>query len=204
MKFEALNEKMLNTLLEDKIMPTEAEFHLIKQIKQGKHLLLSASNIDALQLILNWSVLSKAPHAFEGSPRVLWITASNDRALQISKTLKFWSRRTEIAVEPANDSGKIIEQRNFIFEGADIIVGNPKRILELYNQNGIHVNQLTLLIIDEIDQISKNPNSLQHVRRICESIKKCMKLAVRYGEHHRIIPFMDDICESYEEIVYEQ
>lgn len=203
MKFEALNEKMFNTLLEDNITPSETEYNLIKQIKQGRNLLLSASNTEAIQLVLNWSALSKAPHAFEGSPRVLWITESNERALQISKELKYWSRRTEIAVEPANDSGKIIEQRNFIFEGADIIVGNPKRILELYNQNGIHVNQLTLLIIDQVDQISKNPNMLQRVRRICESIEKCMKLVVRYGEHERIIPFMDDVCVNYDEIVYE-
>ena len=195
---------MFNTLLEDHISPSENEYHLIKKIKQGKHLLLSAANQSSLDLILNWSTLSRAYQAFEGSPRVLWITNSNERVKQIVMELRNWSRRTEIAVELANDSGKIIEQRNFIFEGADIIVGNPKRLLELYNQNGIHVNQLSLIIIDEIDQICKNPNILQHVKRICESTEKCMKLVVKYGEHERIEPFMDEICFDYDEIVYEQ
>ncbi len=195
---------MFNTLSDDKIAPSESEYNLIKRIKQGKHLLLSAPSTAAVDLVLNWSTLSRAYQAFEGSPRVLWITSSNDRVKSITMALRNWSRRSEVAVEPANDSGKIIEQRNFIFEGADIIVGNPKRVLEIYNQNGIHINQLSLIIIDEVDQISKNPNTLQHVKRICESVEKCMKLVVKYGEHHRIAPFMDEICFDYEEIVYEQ
>jgi len=194
---------MFNTLSDDKIVPSENEYNLIKRIKQGKDLLLSASSTSAVDLVLNWSTLSRAYQAFEGSPRVLWITSSNERVKSITMELRNWSRRSEVAVEPANDSGKIIEQRNFIFEGADIIVGNPKRVLEIYNQNGIHINQLSLVIIDELDQICKNPNNLQHVKRVCESIEKCMKLVVKYGDHHRIDPFMDEICFDYDEIIYE-
>jgi hypothetical protein len=204
MKFEELNSKMFGTLSDDKIIPSESEFGIIKKIKQGKHLLLSASNSSSLDLILCWSTLSRAYQAFEGSPRVLWITNSDQRVHDIVKQLRNWSRRTEVAIEPANDKGKIIEQRNFIFEGADAVVGNPKRILEIYNQSGIHVNQLNLIIIDEVDSICKNPNLLQNVRRICESTEKCMKLVVRYGEHERIDAFMDEICFDYDELVYEQ
>ena len=200
MKFDALNEKMFNTLTEDNFLLSEQDEKIVKLIKQGSHLSLVSDSKDNLNKVLIYTALSKAPEAFEGSPRVLWITNSEERLQSVVSQLRALSRRTEMAVETANDKGKIIQQRNDIFEGADIIVGNPKRLLEIYNQNGIHVNQLSIVIIDELDAICKNPNLLQNVKRICESIEKCMKLMVRYGDHQRVEPFIEEICATYNEV----
>ena len=201
MNFETLDNILLNALSEDKISgPSVEEEAIIKKVKQGKDILLNANMQKDVDLILFWLSIMRAPQAFEGSPRVLWITESNDRAKYLIATLQKWVRRSEIAVESANESGKKIEQRNNIFDGADIIIGTPKRVLELYNQNGFHIHQLSLFIIDELDVLSRQPTNLQHVRRVCESILKCQKLFVNRGKHERLIPFVEEICYSYEEI----
>lgn len=205
MNYETMDQILLNALSEDKIKgPNTAEEKLIKKIKQGKHCLISVEKLNDLDLVLFWSTIIKAPQAFEGAPRVLWITQSNERAKRLISTLQVWVRRSEIAIESANESGKKIEQRNNIFEGADVIIGTPKRTLELYNQNGFHINQLTLVIMDEINGICTHPTELQHLRRICESIDKCQKLFISYGKHERLIPFVEEICYSYEEIEFQQ
>lgn len=201
MDFETLDQILLNALSEDNIAgPTADEQTVIKKIKQGKHLLLNLVNRQNIDLVLFWITIMKAPQAFEGAPRVLWVTPSDERAKFLIDTMQKWVRRSEIAVESANEKGKIIEQRNNIFEGADIIIGTPKRILELYNQNGFHVNKLSLFIIDNADSLCAQPPLLQHVRRVCESIEKCQKLFVNYSKHDRLIPFVEEICYSYEEI----
>lgn len=205
MDFQTLDEKLFHVLTEDNITPpNEDELALIKKIKQGKHLHVSASEPAAINYALLLSALIKAPQAFEGSPRVLWITESSTRVTELVAQLRSWIRRSEIAVEPAHDKGKIIEQRNHIFEGADIIIGTPKRVLELYNQNGIHVNQLTLVLIDEANAMCKNPLQLQAVRRVCESIEKSQKMIVSYGSHDRLNDFVEEICYNYEEIAFPQ
>jgi superfamily II DNA/RNA helicase len=199
MKFEELDNVVLNSLSESSIQGYNSiQEQLIHKLKQGRNCFISLDHHLGVRTSLQFCSLIKAPQAFEGSPRVLWITARPERAQMIVKELQDWTRRSEIAVEFADDKGKMIVQRNHIFEGADIIVGNPKRIMDLYNQNGIHVNQLTFLIIDDASEMCKNPVTLQQVKRVNESLPKCMKWVVTYGDHARLADFTDEICGFYD------
>ena len=134
----------------------------------------------------------------EGSPRVLWITPSWESVREKIKSFHHLMKRTDVTIENADDKSKIIEQRNAIFEGAEIIIGNPKRVLELYNQNWIHMNQLSLVIIDQAEIICKNPSTIQSIKRIAESLPKCQKLIFAEGTHDRLETFCEDICTFYE------
>lgn len=166
----------------------------LKRIKTGESLALHfPEDTESIDLLLQVLSVFKAPQAFEGSPRVLWITDTVDRARRMAQDLKHLCRRSEIAVELADDKGKIIEQRNHIFEGADIIIGNPKRLHELYNQNGIHVNQLKLVIIDQLDSYVKHPPTMQFIRRINESLPKCQYLFVQQDKQERITNFINEL-----------
>lgn len=175
--------------------------YLLKRIKTGEsialHLPGDAETIDKMLISLS---LFKAPQAFEGSPRVLWITDTTDRARKLADQMKHLCRRSEIAVELADDKGKMIEQRNHIFDGADIIIGNPKRIHDLYNQNGIHVNQLKLVIIDSLDTFVKQPTLLQFIRRVNESLPKCQHIFVQHDSQERITHFIDELVPFHKVI----
>ena len=175
--------------------------YLLKRIKTGESLALhlpgEKETIDKMLISLS---LFKAPKAFEGSPRVLWITDTTDRARKLADQLKHLCRRSEIAVELADDKGKMIEQRNHIFEGADIIIGNPKRIHDLYNQNGIHVNQLKLVIVDSLDIFVKQPSVLQYIRRVNESLPKCQHIFIQEDNQERISNFIEELVPFYKVI----
>jgi hypothetical protein len=199
MKFEELNNRLENTLVESGLEGyTERQEKLIKLSKQGKNQLiftqLDQEVIDGLHFIS----FMRAPEMLEGSPRVLWITPSWEKAREKVQSFKRLMKRTDVTIEIADDKGKIIEQRNAVFEGAEIIIGNPKRLLELYNQNGFHINQLSLVIIDQAEKLCTNPIVLQSIRRIAESLPKCQKLIFTEGTHERLEPFCEDICTFYE------
>ena len=172
--------------------------YLLKRIRTGEslaiHLPQETETIDKMLISL---ALFKAPQAFEGSPRVLWMTDTTDRARSIADQLKHLCRRSEIAVELADDKGKMIEQRNHIFEGADIIIGNPKRIHDLYNQNGIHVNQLKLVVVDSLDTFVKQPTQLQFIRRVNESFPKCQHIFIQQDKQERIRNFIEELVPFY-------
>ncbi len=199
MKFEELNTRLENTLIELGIdQYTEKQEKLIKLAKQGKNQLIYTSIDPELINGLLYISFMRAPEMLEGSPRVLWFTPTPENAREHVKSFHHLMKRSDVTVEIADDKGKIIEQRNAIFDGAEIIIGNPKRLLELYNQNGFHVNQLTLVIIDGAETLCKNPLTLQAVRRIAESLPKCQKLIFSNGNHDRLEPFCEDICTFYE------
>ena len=199
MKFEELNNRLENTLAElGREGYTEKQEKLIKLSKQGKNQLIFTSIDQELIDGLHFISFMRAPEMLEGSPRVLWITPSWESAREKVKSFQQLMKRTDVTIEIADDKGKIIEQRNAIFEGAEIIIGNPKRMLELYNQNGIHINQLSLVIIDQLETLCKDPLILQAIRRISESLPKCQKILLSEGTHNRLEAFCEDICTFYE------
>lgn len=199
MKFEELNNRLENTLAElGREGYTEKQEKLIKLSKQGKNQLIFTSIDQDLIDGLHFISFMRAPEMLEGSPRVLWITPSWESAREKVKSFQQLMKRTDVTIEIADDKGKIIEQRNAIFEGTEIIIGNPKRILELYNQNGIHINQLSLVIIDQLETLCKDPLILQAIRRISESLPKCQKILLAEGTHNRLEAFCEDICTFYE------
>lgn len=199
MKFEELNNRLENTLAESgREGYTEKQEKLIKLSKQGKNQLIFTSIDQDLIEGLHFISFMRAPEMLEGSPRVLWFTPSWESAREKVKSFHQWMKRTDVTIEIADDKGKIIEQRNAIFEGAEIIIGNPKRMLELYNQNGIHINQLSLVIIDQVETLCKDPLILQAIRRISESLPKCQKILISEGTHPRLEAFCEDICTFYE------
>lgn len=202
MNFEEINEKLGYTLTEESLQSfSESQLTLFKKIKSGKNFVLNGSITDEIDLVLELVSFSKAPDQLEGSPRVLWLTPSIDRAHQLLKQFKIRFRKTEITPELAVNKGKMIEQRNLIFDGCEILIGNPKRIIELYNQNGFHVNQLKLLIIDDLDAICKDIQASTAIRRLAESIPPSQKIIQYQNEHSRQKEILEIICPFYEEIV---
>lgn len=177
---------------------TEKQEKLIKLSKQGKNQLIFTSMDQEIIDGLHFISFMRAPEMLEGSPRVLWFTPSWESAREKVKSFQQLMKRTDVTIEIADDKGKIIEQRNAIFEGSEIIIGNPKRILELYNQNGIHINQLSLVIIDQLETLCKDPLILQAIKRISESLPKCQKIILSEGTHNRLETFCEDICTFYE------
>ncbi len=203
MKFEQIDRLLENALTELNWTGYRPEQqHIITKIKQGGNFVIRGQRNSGFTTLLQLISILKAPGSFEGSPRVLWITSTPERAEKIVNDLMTWVRRTEIAIEIAYDKGNMILQRNMIFDGAEIIVGNPKRLLDLYNQNGYHVGQLNLLLIDDCSEICKDPIQLQRVRRISESITKCQKVVATYGDHERFAQFVEEVCGFHEELNY--
>ncbi|AEA42713.1 DEAD/DEAH box helicase [Fluviicola taffensis] len=199
MKFEELNKRLENTLVESGLEAyTEKQEKLVKLSKQGKNQLFFTALDDELIQGLHYISFMRAPEMLEGSPRVLWFTPTWESAREKVKSFQNLMKRTDVTIEIADNKGKIIEQRNAIFEGAEILIGNPKRLLEIYTQNGIHVNQLSLVIIDDADILCKDPLILQMVKRIAESLPKCQKLIFANKEHHRLEAFCEEICTFYE------
>lgn len=143
-----------------------------KRLKQGGDLIaLNSDDVERFQA-LALATIFHSPDSFEGSPRAIIITSSSERALEIKKIFDVYLMRTEITVEMAHDKGNMIEQRNHIFDGADIILGTPKRIFGLYIQSGINFGEVKFFALDDAENMVKQTTDLA---RLGDSLPKCQR-----------------------------
>lgn len=189
--FEKINTHFENTLTESGIqLPNELQSSILKRIRQGGDLLVIAPKGSGKTYAAMMAILLKCPDSQEGSPRVVYMGSDNDEVLEMTKTLRHLTRRKELMIEPANDKGKMVEQRVFIFQGADIVIGNPKRIYDLYIQNGLNMNKLNLLIMDNPDIFLKD-SLIGELNRLSESLPNCQRIFLTEeinSRTERIIP----------------
>lgn len=197
MEREALNSHLLGTLDAAHLMEfNPLQEAVITRIKQGGDAVLVAEKESGKTTAAAIAAVIKAPKAFEGAPRVLILSPTVDSVHQLHKTLSEWVKRTEIAVEIAHDKGNMVLERNNIFEGCDILVGNARRIHDLYIQNGFHVGQLSLFIIDDAAAVLKDGTSAQFVQRVAESLPRCQRMLFTDKETPRVEKAIETICTN--------
>lgn len=191
--YAKLNEYFEGVLPEEGINPpNELQEQVIKRIKQGGDAIVYAPKGMGKTYAAILSMLIKNPEANEGSPRSLYIGNDNNEVQEMARLIELATRRKELYVELANDKGKMVQQRNYIFYGADLIVGTPKRVYDLYIQNGINLNELNLLFIDDIDMMMTD-KLIGDFIRISEGLPKCQRIIMMEKSNPRvekILPYL--------------
>ncbi len=204
MTLEQLNNLLEGTLTEANITALNPlQEAILARIKQGGDAVFVAESGAGKTTGIGLIAVMRAPKAFEGSPRVLILSPTVDTVHVLHQQLTHWTRRTEIAVELGHDKGNMVLERNNIFEGADIIVGNTKRIMSLYNQNGIHMNQLNLFVVDGASEITTDPVMAQHILRLVESLPKCQRIVLTREITPRVEKMIEYLCLNPKITVFE-
>src|SRR4051812_28895260 len=100
MTLEQLNTH-LEGGLEDTELKTLNELQLksIAKVKQGGDCIFIAGERTGETTAIALSALVKAPHSYEGSPRVIIFSSTIDKAHQLHSQLSRWVRRTESSIE---------------------------------------------------------------------------------------------------------
>lgn len=193
--FNALNEHYEGLLTAEGIpFPNDLQQLVLQRTKQGGDLLLTAPEGSGKTTAALMSILQKCPESMEGSPRVIYICNDNDQVRAITKLLRQISRRKELMIEEANDKGNIIEQRIQIFEGADIIIGNPQRIYDLYIQNGINLGELKLMIMDDTENMM-GERLILGFRRLITGLPKCQRFIMAGSKTEKLQRFSEEFLQ---------
>jgi superfamily II DNA/RNA helicase len=167
---------------------------IIDGLKSGKNLLIEGHDGAGKTTSILVTLVQKITEAGEGSPRAIVICSSDDKAFAMHATLDKICRPLDLTVDLAHDRGNKLQQRNDIFDGTEIIIGTPKRLYELYIQNGFNVSKLKLFILDDTIELFKGGFKTQ-ISRIAESLPKCQYiLASASFNDQRVNDFLDSFA----------
>ncbi len=155
-------------------MKEEFEKEARKLFKSGKSLVLKGDYSEYFDL-LQQLIIDEIPEPREGSPRGIILFSddqvSRDFNAHIEKTFKEYDLTSDLIIE----KGLRIKQRNDLYFGTELIIGTPKRLCEIYYQNGFNIGELKFFMVIDVNGIFKK-GLRGFVSRVSESLPKCKKL----------------------------
>lgn len=173
---EKLNKKLVSALQEYGIeTPTDLQTKTLSKINSGADVIgIGPVNAGKSTLLLI-SVIHKLKDAFEDAPRALILVADMASAIAMKQQFDFLGEGTSLRCEMAFEEGKINEQNEAIYSGTDIVIGTPKRVLEIYFSKNLNLNKIKLFAIDDAELMIKNVWQAQ-IDRLGLSLPKCQHL----------------------------
>ncbi|MBO0448890.1 DEAD/DEAH box helicase [Enterococcus sp. MJM12] len=109
-----------------------------------------------------------------GGNQLLILTASQELAMQVLETARFWTEKTQLKVQPLIGGANTKRQLEKLKEKPEILIGTAGRVLELMKTKKIKSHQLQTVIFDEADQLLAGQaleiakGILQHLDRSCQ------------------------------------
>ncbi len=173
MSFKKINLDLLEVLNAHGISePNEFQKLLIPNIKSGANLIgIGPKGVGKSTTILI-SVLNKLGFAAQGdNPRAVIFVENRAAALKLEEAFQPLIHRTDLRIFSVYEEGDLTFQKNTIYPGMDILIATPKRFSKLYFLNGINLNELEMLIVEDADFLSRGVGHTT-IDRITESLKK--------------------------------
>lgn len=173
---EKLNKKLSTALLENGFeLPKPMQLKAIPKINGGADVIGIGANGCGKSSTIIICAIQKLVQAFEDAPRALIIVSDEIKALEMKEQFKLFSQGTDLRAEVAFEGGKIDAQTEAIYFGTDIVIGTPKRVLEIYFRKNFNLNKIKFFAIDDAEMVIKN--SLQgQIDRLALSLPKCQHL----------------------------
>lgn len=173
---EKLNKKLFAVLEAKKLeTPTELQSQCFSKINSGADLVAIAPAGAGKSTLITIMAAHKLQRAVEDAPRALVLVSSKEKAVEMMELYKELTKDTDLRVECAYEEGKIDAQNEAIYKGTDLVIGTPKRVLEIYFNKNLNLNKIKFFAIDDATIMIKKAWQGQ-VDRLGLSLPKCQHL----------------------------
>jgi ATP-dependent RNA helicase RhlE len=137
--------------------PTPIQHQAIPHLLQGRDLLgcaqtgtgkTAAFALPILHLLSERSSASKSK-----SPRALVLTPTRELALQISDSFRVYGKHLNLKQALVFGGVSPKPQINALKRGIDILIATPGRLIDLYQQRHMRLDNIEVLVLDEADRM---------------------------------------------------
>ena len=156
MSFEKLNlNKPLISALDDLgyIEPTPIQERAFPIIMSGKDVIGIAQTGTGKTFAYLLPILRSLKYSDQRHPRVLVIVPTRELVLQIVKEIEKLSAYTSTRFLAIYGGTNINTQKQLVYNGVDIIVATPGRLVDLSLTGILRLKDIKQLVIDEVDQM---------------------------------------------------
>ena len=173
---EKLNKQLTNSLFENGFEePRPLQELCIRKAASGTDIIVEGGSGSGKSTSIIIHTIQKLQSSFEDAARALIVVPNKEDAIAMKEQFLLLGKHTNLRIHAAQEGEKIDKQAEAIYFGADVIIGTPVRVLELYFKKNLNINKIKLFVIDNAELIIKNANQGQ-IDRLALSLPKCQHL----------------------------
>ncbi|MCS5707392.1 DEAD/DEAH box helicase [Candidatus Berkiella cookevillensis] len=154
--------------------PSPIQAQTIPAILQGKDVMASAqtgTGKTAGFVLPILQKLSKLPPVKPRYIRTLILAPTRELAAQIEESTFAYGKNLKLKSAAVFGGVKINPQIQALERGVDILIATPGRLMDLYEQNAVKFNELSVLVLDEADRML-DMGFIKDIRRVLSLLPK--------------------------------
>ncbi len=133
--------------------PTEIQTNVFSPIRAGKDVIGIAQTGTGKTLAYLMPILMKLNYAKGFDPRALIVVPTRELVLQVVETIELLTPFINIRCAGVYGGVNINTQKEQLYEGIDIIVATPGRLMDIYMTRILKFTLIKTLVIDEADKM---------------------------------------------------
>ncbi len=156
MTFEELNlsKSLLNALSDlGYVNPTPIQREAFAPIMAGKDVVGVAQTGTGKTFAYVLPILRLLKYSNQINPRILILVPTRELVLQVVDEIKKLTTYMSVRVGGVYGGTNIRTQKTIVYEGLDILVGTPGRVLDLALDGALKLKNIKQLVIDEVDEM---------------------------------------------------
>ncbi len=133
--------------------PTAIQYQVFSPVRSGKDIIGIAQTGTGKTLAYLMPILMKLNYAQGMDPRALIVVPTRELVLQVCETIELLTPYMDIRALGIYGGVNINTQKEKVYDGVDILVATPGRLMDIYMTRVLKLSQVKTLVIDEADKM---------------------------------------------------
>ena len=134
--------------------PTPIQWRSFSPILSGRDIMGIAQTGTGKTLAYLLPLLKEYKYSKSDQPKILILVPTRELVVQVTQVLEKLTEDIAVRVLGVYGGVNINTQKLLVYEGVDILVGTPGRVMDLAIDNAISLKEVQKLIVDEFDGLS--------------------------------------------------
>ena len=149
-----LNKALLDALEEnDFLYPTPIQYSSFPVIMSGRDIIGIAQTGTGKTFAYLLPIIRLFQYSTSRNPKVLILVPTRELVIQITAEIEKLTKYMPVRVLGVYGGTNINAQKELVYEGLDILVGTPGRVIDLGLSGVLKLKDVRKLVIDEVDEI---------------------------------------------------
>lgn len=176
MFLKKLDKPLLEALEEAKLeKATSFQKKCIAQIKSGADLIAVAPAGAGKSTTIAIALIQKLKREIDDVPRAIVFVENSEKTDELAAIFETLAVHTSLRIRTVYEKGRLDEQRDSVYFGADVVIGSPLALGRIYSNNGLNLNELKIVVVDEAVFVFKDKN-IPQIDRLTETTPKAQHI----------------------------
>ncbi|MCT4673377.1 MAG: DEAD/DEAH box helicase [Prolixibacteraceae bacterium] len=175
MKLKKLIPELVNNIIDlayDK-EPRSIQGKSMSVIKSGSDVFIQSDEGTGKSTGIVMGAIQRLQKPVEEAPRAIIVAPTKEKAFELEETFDKLSYRTKLRAFTAFDQGIIQYQKDMIYEGIDLLIVTPRRLMELISCTGVPMTKVQMIFVDDFDKMDKAREIpvLYHIENMIDKVQ---------------------------------